>query len=64
MSELSIDMLDTKNITDRISSEYGLNIRSISTLLDRSFERALSICLFDNEEVNSVSYTLNSQRVR
>lgn len=55
--------IDEKCLTDLRKSlllDYGLSICSI-TATDRTFERALSVCLFGNEEeVESISNTLKS----
>jgi hypothetical protein len=57
----NIDMLDIIPIQNQLAAKYGLVIRPVSNI-DRSFERALSICLFENEdEVDSISSTLSSQ---
>ncbi len=51
----SDDMLKISHVKERLGHEYGLNIIYISQT-DRSFERALSKSLFDNEdEIDSIS---------
>jgi hypothetical protein len=61
MSIPSIDSLPINNIKKRLLDKYELNVRSVSQI-ECSFERALSICLFDNEdEVDSIASTLHSQ---
>ena len=61
MTVPSIDTLNINHIAERLIIKYGLNVRSI-TQIDRCFERALAITLFhDEREVDSISYTLNSQ---
>ncbi len=64
ISVLLNNSINIYDIKDHVYEKYGLIIRSISSI-DRSFERALSVCLFGNEdEVDSISYTLSSQRDR
>jgi len=61
MSVLSIDALNINDIQERLIKIYGLIVHSVSSI-DRSFERALSICLFQTEdEVDSISDTLYRQ---
>jgi len=60
LSTLEIDAAYLKHLGETLLVDYGLIIRSISET-NRSFERALCICLFGNEEeVESISDTLNS----
>ncbi len=61
MPSLQIDTAYLHDLKESLLYEYGLIIRSISET-NRSFERALSICLFGNEEeVDSICHTLDSQ---
>ncbi len=58
---IDIDVVSLNQIQEQLSINYGLVVRPTSNI-DRSFERAMSICLFENEqEVNSISQTLTSQ---
>ena len=58
---IDIDDENMKYIKYNVLEENGLVLRSISDI-DRSFERALSICLFGSEqELQSISSTLCSQ---
>jgi hypothetical protein len=62
MPSLEIDTAYLNDLKESLLHEYGLIIRSISET-NHSFERALSISLFGNEEeVDSISDTLDSQR--
>ena len=63
MSLFSVDIdtnqLDALKIT--LVQQYGLIVHGISNM-DCSFERAVSVCLFGNEdEARSISSTLHSQ---
>jgi hypothetical protein len=61
MSFAFINTLTINNIKKRLIDKYGLNIRSVSQI-EYSFERALSICLFDNgDKVDSIAYTIHTQ---
>ena len=61
MSAYSFDLGDISYIQERVMNKYGLNIHFINQI-DRSFERALSLCLFGNEhEVDSISSTLHNE---
>jgi len=56
------DILKINHIEERLFHEYGLHITYISEI-DRSFERALSRCLFDNEdEMDSITCVLNKEK--
>lgn len=60
LSTLQIDLACYNDLKETLLLEYGLIIRLISET-SHSFERALSICLFGNEEeTESISSTLNS----
>ncbi len=61
ISTLQIDTTSFNDLEESLIHNYGLVIRPISEM-NHSFERALSICLFGNEEeVQSISDTLNGQ---
>jgi hypothetical protein len=58
----SDDMSKINHMKEHLVHEYGLNILYISQA-DRSFERALSKCLFDNEdEIDSISSVLYKEK--
>ncbi len=60
-SIIDVDSSDLNQIANGLMEKHGLIVRSISNI-DRSFERALSICLFGTEEeVQSISLTLYEQ---
>lgn len=58
---IEVDATDLDTVANNLMKKYNLTIRSISSI-DRSFERALSISLFDTEEeVQSISSSLSEQ---
>lgn len=60
ISTLEIDPTYLKDLRETLLVDYRLIMRLISET-NRSFERALSVCLFGNEdEVESISDTLKS----